>query len=187
MRESVVPERLKWIYPVLREQLLGAVDAPAVEAELERSGAVRCFFVDASVGVLFGIQLGDGRKVALKVHQVHSAADDLRAVQEAQAHLAAHGFPCPRPVIAPTSFLDRIATGEEWRDDGERVADVDDRRRAVMAAHLAPQIELCATIPAASVLTWVPDDDSLWPTPHNALFDFEQTATGAEWIDEIAA
>jgi hypothetical protein len=26
----------------------------------------------------------------------------------------------------------------------------------------------------------------LWPEPHNALFDFEATAKGAEWIDEVA-
>jgi hypothetical protein len=26
----------------------------------------------------------------------------------------------------------------------------------------------------------------LWPVPHNALFDFEATVAGAEWIDEIA-
>jgi hypothetical protein len=28
--------------------------------------------------------------------------------------------------------------------------------------------------------------NALWPKPHNALFDFEATAEGAEWIDEIA-
>jgi hypothetical protein len=28
--------------------------------------------------------------------------------------------------------------------------------------------------------------DALWPKPHNALFDFEATREGAEWIDEIA-
>jgi len=28
--------------------------------------------------------------------------------------------------------------------------------------------------------------EALWPTPHNALFDFEATVEGAEWIDEIA-
>ncbi len=32
-----------------------------------------------------------------------------------------------------------------------------------------------------------PARDELWPPPHNALFDFEATAAGAEWIDGIAA
>ena len=29
--------------------------------------------------------------------------------------------------------------------------------------------------------------ENLWPKPHNALFDFEATREGAEWIDTIAA
>src|SRR5712691_2763672 len=95
--------------------------------------------------------------------------------------------PSLRPVLGPTPFLDRLATGEEWRDDGAPVETVDDARRLQMAALLARQITLCAELPAASVLAWVPRDERLWPTPHNALFDFERTAAGAEWIDEIAA
>ena len=35
--------------------------------------------------------------------------------------------------------------------------------------------------------TWkLPPDHGLWPVPHNALFDFEATVAGAEWIDEVA-
>jgi hypothetical protein len=29
-------------------------------------------------------------------------------------------------------------------------------------------------------------DPSVWPRPHNVLFDFEATAQGAEWIGDIA-
>ena len=32
----------------------------------------------------------------------------------------------------------------------------------------------------------LPDTD-LYPSPHSPLFDFERTAAGAQWIDEIAA
>jgi hypothetical protein len=34
--------------------------------------------------------------------------------------------------------------------------------------------------------TWS-EEGRLWPEPHNALFDFEATAEGAEWIDQVAA
>jgi hypothetical protein len=78
-----------------------------------------------------------------------------------------------------------LATGEEWRDDGEHVL-ADDRRRPVLATLLADQVGLCLDLPAGGVLSWIPPDDKLWPRPHNALFDFESTAAGAEWIDEIA-
>ncbi len=187
MRESVVSEELRDAPPILVEQILGGADAQTVDAELERLSAVRCFFFAASIGALFGIELGDGRRVALKVHQQRVSAQDLEAVQSAQAELAAREYPCPRPVLGPTPFLDRLATGDEWRDDGAPVETVDDARRLQMAALLAHQITLCAELPAASVLAWVPRDERLWPTPHNALFEFERTAAGAEWIDEIAA
>jgi len=187
VRESVVAVELLDAPPVLVEQILGGADAETVDGELQRLGAVRCFFFEASIGALFGIELADGRRLALKVHQQRVSADDLEAVQSAQAHLATHGFPCPRPVLGPTPFLDRLATAEEWCHEGAPVETVDDARRAQMAALLARQIALCAELPAASVLTWVPREERLWPTPHNALFDFERTAAGAEWIDEIAA
>lgn len=31
-----------------------------------------------------------------------------------------------------------------------------------------------------------PSRDAIWPKPHNALFDFEVTRQGAQWIDDIA-
>jgi hypothetical protein len=93
MRGSVVAERLQSMVPELREQLLGGAAARTIEAELERIGAVRCFFLDASVGVVFGVDLADGTRVALKLHQEHVDEAQLRAVQAVQSHLAASGFP----------------------------------------------------------------------------------------------
>lgn len=185
MRESVIAAELADWPAVLHRQLLGGADARSIETELERLGSVRCFFFEGSVGALFGVELADGQRVALKLHQEHVAAGRLRAVQTVQAHLVAHRYPCPRPLLPPVSVLGRLATGEEWRDDGE-YALPDDRRTPVLAQLLARQIELCKDLPAANVLSWVPSDDRLWPRPHNALFDFDATMAGAEWIDEIA-
>jgi hypothetical protein len=187
MRESVVPIFLGELDPALHAQILGGADAATVERELERLGAVTCFHAEASIGALFGIELADGNRVALKVHQQTLSENELDAVQGVQSHLAANGFPCPKPLLTPTPFLDRLATGEEWRDDGVAELSVDAGRREQMARLLARQIGLCEALPAADVLTWVPRDDRLWPTPHNALFDFDRTRRGAEWIDEIAA
>jgi hypothetical protein len=140
MRESVVPERLEWIFRELRRQILGTDDPRQVETELERLGAVACFHLEASIGALFGVELADRRRIALKVHQSGVAGRDLDAVQAAQSHLAAAGFPCPRPVLPPTPFLDRLATGE-WRDEGAPMQTVDARRMR------AP---CCASSPTAS-------------------------------------
>lgn len=185
MRESVIADELADWAPVLRQQLLGGAGAHALEAELERLGAVRCFFFEGSVGALFGVELGDGTRLAVKLHQEHARVDDLLAVQRVQAQLAANDFPCPAPLLEPTPFLGRLATGEAWRDEGEHAAP-GDARRAVFAALLARQIDLCASLHVPALRTRIPNEERLWPRPHNALFDFDATGAGAEWIDEIA-
>jgi hypothetical protein len=78
-----------------------------------------------------------------------------------------------------------LATAEEWRVDGDH-SPPHERSRRNLAALLARQIDLCEDLPPADVRTWIPSDDHLWPQPHNALFDFDATSAGAEWIDEIA-
>ena len=41
--------------------------------------------------------------------------------------------------------------------------------------------------PLSGMEPYRPPDPPLWPVPHWPIFDFEATAAGAEWIDEIAA
>jgi hypothetical protein len=108
-------------------------------------------------------------------------------VQEVQAHLAAHGFPCPRPLGVTCSGEARCATLEEWRDEGEyRDAHEPEVRRALARrfARLHERTGEQGARPRRPFL--VEQESALWPRPHNALFDFEATTRGAEWIDEIA-
>jgi aminoglycoside phosphotransferase (APT) family kinase protein len=54
---------------------------------------------------------------------------------------------------------------------------------------LARQIALCTGLPDPDRLLTHPlssRDAQLYPEPHSPLFDFESTAVGAEWIDELA-
>src|SRR5262245_42475897 len=75
--------------------------------------AEECFAFEASVGALFGLRLRDGSRVALKVHlERPGREEELRTIQRVQAHLAARGFPCPRPL-----GVRGRASLEEWRDD----------------------------------------------------------------------
>jgi hypothetical protein len=185
VRESVIAEELESLAPALREQIVGTADPRVVEAELERLGAVSCFFFTVSVGALFGVVLADGSRAAMKLHQAHIPAAELRAMQRVQMHLSDSAFPCPRPLLEPEPLLNGLATAEEWRADGD-YALPDTRSRRNLATLLARQIDLCAELPAADVRTWIPSSDQLWPRPHNALFDFDATRAGAEWIDEVA-
>jgi Ser/Thr protein kinase RdoA (MazF antagonist) len=173
---------------VLVEQILGTSDARTIERAIDAAfPGARVFHLELSVGALFGLELPDGERLALKVHHPAVSAERLAAQQAVQSHLAANGFPCPRPVLAPTRLLDRLAVADEWRDEGEPVAEVTLARRRAMAHALARLVELAAELGSPAALRDPKDTERLWRTPHNALFDFEATIAGAEWIDEIAA
>jgi hypothetical protein len=144
---------------------------------------VACFALEVSVGALFGLRLDDGSRVALKIHTGRTGQDYLEAVQRVQAALWERGFPCPRPL-----GVRERATLEEWRDEGMYRDAHEPEVRRVVADHLARLLRVTRELgPIAGLEPFFPSADGpLWPTPHNVLFDFEDTGAGAEWIDEIA-
>jgi hypothetical protein len=174
-----------WPDARIERSILGTDDADEIWARVLAvcPDAVECFAYRASIGVLFGLRLRDGARVALKLHGDRNDDAYLEAVQRVQAHLLDRGFPCTTPLgVRPR------ATIEAWYDEGTyRDAHEPDVRR-VMAKHLAELHRLTAPLqPLAGMEPLLkPSSAPLWPKPHNALFDFESTARGAEWIDEIA-
>jgi hypothetical protein len=145
-----------------------------------------CFAFRVSIGALFGLELHDGSRVALKIHTPAYSSEYLAAAQAVQEHLWQRGFPCPRPLGTRGR-----ATLEEWRDQGlYRDGHLPEVRRALAFA-LARLIELTDELRPLPRLergfAFPRGATQLWPTPHNVLFDFEATKAGAEWIDEIAA
>jgi len=169
--------------PVVKD-VLGTLDADAIRArayELEPAAAA-IFHFEASVGALFGLRLRDGSRVALKVNKLFSDEDYFAEVQELQALLAASGFPAPRP-------LRRIGTTtiDEWLDVGEfRNAHEPFVRRALVRELVRFQ-RLATATGLRPRRPFLRPERALWPKPHNALFDFDATTRGAEWIDEIGA
>jgi hypothetical protein len=144
--------------------------------------AVDCFAYRASIGLLFGLRLRGGARVALKIHGDRSDAY-LEAVQRVQAHLVECGFPCTTPLgVRPQATL------EAWYDAGTYRDAHEPEVRRVLADHLAELHRLTTPLqPLRGMEPYrAPATAPLWPKPHNALFDFESTAAGAEWIDEIA-
>jgi hypothetical protein len=103
-------------------------------------------------------------------------------VQELQGKLADAGYPAPRPVR-----LIGTVTIDEWLDEGAyRDAHDPDVRRA-MARELVRFHRLATGTSLRPRREFLRPEGGLWPKPHNALFDFDATAPGAGWIDEIAA
>jgi hypothetical protein len=144
--------------------------------------AVACFAFEVSVGALVGLELGDGSRVALKIHHERDA-DSLEAVQRVQAHLFREGFPCPEPL-----GVHGRGTLERWSDEGVYRDAHEPPVRRVIAQHLALLFHLARELqPVVGMEPYFPPQDApLWPIPHNVLFDFEATSGGAEWIDAIA-
>lgn len=158
----------------------------------ELGTAVRDYlFYESSIGAVCGVCLVDDRRVVLKVHQPSCSLDFLLAVVRVQHFLIDHGYPCPKPFLDPRPLAYGIATTEEFVDDGVYHQAYDPTIRRTMAEMLAWLIQLTRTPGAIPGVQLAPFDKRLpagviWPTPHSKLFDFEATATGAEWIDEIA-
>jgi hypothetical protein len=163
--------------------VLGTLDAGEIRAHVHELDphAEEVFFVAVSVGALFGVLRADGTRVAMKIHKLFTDEAYFEQVQRVQAALRAAGFPAPRPLGRRGPV-----TWEEWIDEGSfRDAHEPDVRSA-MARELA-RFHVVATAtglrPRRPVLR---PAKALWPKPHNVLFDFDATAAGAEWIDEIA-
>jgi Phosphotransferase enzyme family len=159
-------------------------------AEELGSGPAELRFFRMSVGAVFGLRLEDGRAVVVKLHLPREQLDRLVCVQLVQKHLADAGFPCPRPVGEPRTVLGLPATVEEHVGGGEERDAHDPKVRRVMARTLAHLVRLTDRLDDLEGLgeAWTPNAaDGLRGEPHNALFDFEATAAGAEWIDELAA
>ncbi len=147
-----------------------------------------------SVGAVAIVTLTDGRQAALKAFQPRWTSHFLAAVVAVQRHLADHGIPCAKPIAGPAVLRSSggvVCAEEVLRDPGqpphrlgeaELVASAEGLARLVdAAAELLPdQVAALRDHPLRTSVT------ALYPEPHNPLFDFEATAAGAEWIDDLA-
>ncbi len=159
------------------------------EVELGQQPAEALFFF-SSVGVVFGLRMPDGRRLVIKVHRPERSHSFLTQMGKVQQYLAAQGYPCPRPVAAPRSLASGIATIDELIDEGIPRDAHEPVIRSALAVALFQHIHLLHMVEQIGI-DLTPFDlrlplNVLWPKPHNALFDFEATQEGAEWIDACA-
>lgn len=194
----IAAEYADWECPqYLEEEIFGTGDPDRIATGVDRfclralgSSIERYELFATSVMSVHGVRLDDGRRAVVKIGRRSVGATFLSAVQVAQAQLAAQGFPCPRPLLGPTPVGAGIAVVEELLDRGVRRCAHDPAIRAALAHALARQVELCHRFRALaglgpSLLTSPPAGE-LWPQPHDCRFDFDGTAAGAAWIDELA-
>lgn len=148
-----------------------------------------CEFWEVSVSFTIGLRLSSGQRCVLKCRSPQNIRlDTLQAVCQVQQALADQGFPCPSLMVPPTQSGSCWISVETLLDAGENCDAHDSLVRRAMATGLAQQIQIAQTLPHTLPLpTSRFRAAALWEKPHNALFNFEKTQVGAEWIDAIAA
>jgi hypothetical protein len=182
--------------PVVEAAVFDTVDPELIEAsmigfvEIRLGSASKALFYKSGVGVVAGLRLTSGREVVIKVHRWNVTLDRLAAVQRVQTQLADKGLPAPRPLVAPQPLGAGIATVEELLAGGPAVGH-DSAIRQACAAGLYRLInggvDPDEVNELGAPLMIRPSAAALWFEPHDLRFDFETTARGAEWIDELAA
>ncbi len=162
--------------------VLGTLDAGEIRARVHELDpqVEEVFFFAASVGAVFGVLRADGSRVAMKIHKLFTDEAYFDQVQRVQAALAAAGFPAPRPVGRRG-----LVVWEEWIDEGAFRDAHEPHVRSAMARELARFHRVATATGLRPRRSFLRPAEALWPRPHNVLFDFDATAAGAEWIDDI--
>jgi hypothetical protein len=155
------------------------------------AGIERYRFFATSVHSVHGVELADGRRVVIKVARPSAGAEAcFAAVQTVQFHLAASGFPCPRPVLEATEMHGGVAVVEQMLDRGAPANGHRPWIRREMAAVLAKQVDLCRGFVGLSglgaPLVATPRAGQLWPGAQDHTFASAARARGTQWIDELA-
>ena len=155
-----------------------------------------CHFSHLSVGASFGLLLENGLDVLLKMSKVRQNGlldagfllSSLTAASHVQDILHNMTFPCPAILCHPLAYHDVIITVYAYADIGKQEDAHDSSIRRTSAESLAELIKLASPYKALHGFSVVDNDigESLYPVPHNALFDFAIGADEAGWIDEIA-
>lgn len=143
-------------------------------------------FHAASVGSVTGVALDDGRDVVVKAYQQRWSLSFLAAVVEAQTVLHLVGIPCALPLSPPTPLGGGLATIETFLADPGPTPTFGPAEQRASAVGLATVIRAAPDLVGLQAHPMSASTGGLYPTPHSPLFDFDATASGAEWIDEYA-
>jgi len=200
--EAIRAHLARWETPYPDLAVFGSADPDRIAEQVDSFCTVNLgsriagyVFCTASQGVTHGIELTNGERVLLKIHQPqelnperHSGRAALISVHRALEHLHRQGFPCPRPLLGPTPLGLGLATVQTLLETGERGDGFRPACRRAIVSGLIEGIEGLA--PIRNELTglqfFFQPADRLYPTPHSQLFDFAATASTAGWIDAIA-
>ncbi len=199
--EAIRAHLAKWATPYVDIDTFGTAEPREIAALVDgfclqhlSSRVEGYLFCQASQGATHGLELTDGRRVVLKVHQPTRINPDrehgpvaLQSIHRVLTHLHERGYPCPEPLVEAAPLGVGMATVQSYLDEGERGDGFDPQIRRAIARGLFELLELLAPLgDLPGLRSFFRPADRLYPTPHSKLFDFDATASGAEWIDALA-
>jgi hypothetical protein len=198
LARAIADQQARDANPVVERAILGTADPAAIAAQVASFcraqlgttiALLRFYWV--SVGCVLGLDLEDGRSIVVKVQNGARDGRYLAACLDVRRELVAAGFPCPRPIAGPIRLGPAWATVEELDDRGTRADAHDPAVRRELARVLAQLVDVAkpfASSPAfgGAWFTSLPNTQ-IFPRTHSPLFDFSATASGAEWIEDLAA
>ncbi len=165
------------------------------------AGVEQVVFRAGRIDAVYGLRLDDGRTVVLKLHRAPVDVPALRATTDALRHLAATGYPCPRPVQGPAEVGGHVISVQSLLAEGGTADARDPAVRWAMCVSLADHVQRLADLitggrgPAGRRLdvrlgaagpAWTRYAGGPWPRPRDPIFDFRVTPRGFAWLDDEA-
>jgi hypothetical protein len=144
-------------------------------------------FETGHLGRVYGVELADGRRLAVKTRP---AAARIAACVAVQQHLFAVGFPCPQPVAGPSQIGAQIVTAELFVGRAAPIAPTAQTlpRLAELLCRLvrmAPSPRSCGSLsPPPPWAGWDHCEPGIWPVPDDIDCNLN-LLSGPAWIDEI--
>ena len=180
------------IFATAAPEAIGALLNAFCRAEL--GGAITaCRFSYLRVGGTFIVQLTTGQTCVIKAYGLDQDESSVQACLTSQDWLARSGFPCPSVLAGPQRVSSTLLSAQDYvpgsdADGFHLSAPQSPQIRCAMARGLAQLLQTTQhNVCPPGIQPWLlAGPDQLWPTPHNILINFQQTATGADWIDAIA-
>ncbi len=147
------------------------------------------------IDAVYGLELGDGRRVVLKAHRQPVDLRALSAGIEVLGHLHTTGYPCPRPLAGPVRRDGQVLTVQSSLGEGAVPDARQPQVRRLFASSLAEHVDILRGLePVRNIAgglgpgpAWTRYHGGPWPVPHDPIFDFARTPKGWEWLDAFAA
>jgi Phosphotransferase enzyme family len=182
--------------PAVQRSVLGVVEPTVIAQSFVtwvqqhlRVAPLDCWLWAVSVGCVAGFDLADGSKAVVKAYAHDHTEASLLSMHAIQRAALRVGVPVPEPLAGPEPLGASLATADAALLDGRHPNLRNPADRVAAAKGFAEFIDALRGVPEKVAATRPISKRSvsgLYPVPHSPLFDFDATAKGAEWIDELA-